>query len=166
MHIPSVIKMVAAALVATAMMAAAGSHQSASATANSAHKDSTDAAATVDAFHKALERGDSAGALKLLASDAIILESGDSETRAEYRSHHLAADIAFTKAIPGVRGPLKVLIEGSTAWTVCSTSTQGDYNGRHINSAGVESMVLTKKAGEWHIRSIHWSSHTRRAPAA
>ena len=162
----SVVKVVVTALVATAMMAAAGPHQSASATADSAHKDSTDAAATVDAFHKALEKGDSTAAITLLASDAVILESGDTETRAEYRSHHLAADIAFTKAIPGARGPLKVFIEGSTAWTVSSTSTQGDYNGRHINSAGVESMVLTKKAGQWHIRSIHWSSRTRRAPAA
>ena len=124
--------------------------------------DSAAVAATVNAFHGSLSRSDSAGALALLAQDVMILESGDVETRAEYRSHHLAADIAFTTAVPSTSGPLKVFVEGSTAWTVRTSITQGDYKGRAINSSGVESMVLTRVGGKWLIRSIHWSSHTRR----
>ncbi len=124
--------------------------------------DSAGVAAIVASFHSALAHSDSAGVLALLAPDALILESGDIETRAEYRSHHLAADIAFTAAVPSTSGPLKVFVSGSTAWTVRTSLTQGDYKGRFINSAGVESMVLTRSAGKWQIRSIHWSSHTRR----
>ena len=63
--------------------------------------DSSDVAATVDRFHAALSAGDSTGALALLADDAVILESGGVETRDEYRSHHLPADIAFAQAVPG-----------------------------------------------------------------
>jgi len=124
--------------------------------------DSAAVAAVVNAFHSSLAQSDTAGALALLAQDVMILESGDVQTLAEYRSHHLAGDIAFTKAVPSTSGPLQVSIEGSTAWTVRTSITQGDYKGRAINSAGVESMVLTKSAGKWQIRSIHWSSHTRR----
>jgi len=124
--------------------------------------DSAAVAAAVASFHHSLARSDSVGALALLARDVMILESGDVETLAEYRSHHLAADIAFTKAVPGTSGPLQISIEGSTAWTVRTSITQGDYKGRAINSAGVESMVLTRSAGQWRIRSIHWSSHSRR----
>ena len=124
--------------------------------------DSAAAAAVVTSFHNALANSDSAVVLALLSLDATILESGEVETRNEYRSHHLAADIAFTKALPGTSGPLQVYVNGSTAWTIRTTLTQGDYKGRSINSAGVESMVLTRSGGTWQIRSIHWSSHARR----
>lgn len=124
--------------------------------------DSLAVVAAVNGFHSSLAHSDSAGALALLASDVMILESGDVQTLAEYRSHHLAGDIAFTKAVPSTLGPLQVSTEGSTAWTVRTSTTAGNYKGRSINSSGVESMVLTKSAGQWRIRSIHWSSHARR----
>ena len=54
-------------------------------------------ASAVAAFHAALAAGDSVAALELLAPDAQILESGSSETLAEYRAHHLPADIAFPR---------------------------------------------------------------------
>lgn len=127
--------------------------------------DSAAAAKTVDDYHAALSSGDSARALALLAPDAVILESGAMETRAEYRSHHLAGDIAFAKAVKSERGPLVVRIDGSTAWTSSTSVTQGTFNGRAINSSGAESMVLTKGPDGWRIRAIHWSSRTRRPPA-
>ena len=55
------------------------------------------------AFHAALAAGDSAAALALLAPDAVVLESGEVETRAEYAAHHLAADIEFSRAVPSQR---------------------------------------------------------------
>ena len=127
--------------------------------------DSTAAAKTVDDYHAALSSGDSARALALLAPDAVILESGGMETRAEYRSHHLAGDIAFAKAVKSERSPLVVRIAGNTAWTSSTSVTQGTFNGRAINSSGAESMVLTKGPDGWRIRAIHWSSRTRRPPA-
>ena len=65
--------------------------------------DSTAILATVTAFHAALAAGDSAAALALLAPDAVVLESGEVETRAEYAAHHLAADIEFSRAVPSQR---------------------------------------------------------------
>ena len=127
--------------------------------------DSSAVAAVVDNYHKALASGDSTSALNLLADDAIILESGGLETRAEYRSHHLPGDIGFARAVKSVRGPLKVTLNGDAAWTSSTSTTQGEFNGRPINSVGAESMVLTRSGASWRIRSIHWSSRNRRPPA-
>ncbi len=124
--------------------------------------DSAAVVAVVNQYHAALSSGDSTRALSLLAGDAIILESGGTETRAEYRSHHLAGDIAFARAVKSVRSAVTVRIDGNAAWTSGTSTTSGEFNGRPIKSAGAESMVLTKSGDSWKIRSIHWSSRNRR----
>lgn len=123
--------------------------------------DSIAVATVVRDFHNALSRGDSIVGLSLLASDAVILESGGVEPRSEYRSHHLPEDIEFAKSVEVKREPLQVRMEGSTAWTVGTSTARGKFRGRTINSVGAESMVLTKQAGGWRIRSVHWSSRNR-----
>ncbi|MEO8193596.1 MAG: DUF4440 domain-containing protein [Gemmatimonadales bacterium] len=153
---------VAAALGACALVAAATFPADRRSSIPTVHADSAAVAGTVNAFHRALSSGDSAAALAALAGDAVVLESGELETRAAYRSHHLAGDIAFAKAVRSERGPLNVTVEGNTAWTTATSTTQGAYNGRQINSAGAESMVLTRSKDVWRIRSIHWSSRTQR----
>ena len=132
--------------------------------ANATHADSVAVAKAVNDFHAALSKGDSSSALVLLSNDAVILESGAVEARSEYRSHHLPADIEFAKAVKGKRGPLQVTVRGTVAWTAGTTETMGEFKGRAINSTGAESMVLTKEAAGWRIRSIHWSSR-RRTPS-
>jgi ketosteroid isomerase-like protein len=117
----------------------------------------------VDRYHRALESADSVGALALLASDAVILESGGVETREEYRSHHLPADIAFVRAVTGVRSPIRVVVRGDVAWATSTTTAQGDFRGRPVNSAGAELMVLTRTTDGWKINAIHWSSRSRRS---
>ena len=124
--------------------------------------DSAAVVAAVHAFHAALARGDSAAALRLLAPDVRILESGGVETLADYRAHHLPADIDFARAVPGTRGPLGVTVRGDVAWTVGTSETKGELRGRAINSAGAESMVLVRGADGWRISAIHWSSRARR----
>ena len=124
--------------------------------------DSTAIVAVVERYHEALARGDSATALSLLAPDAVILESGGVETRAEYRSHHLPGDIAFARAVRRERGPVRVVIQGDVAWVSSTSTSQGEYGGRAINSAGAELVVLTREAGDWRIRAIHWSSRAIR----
>src|SRR5512147_1239998 len=104
--------------------------------------DSAAAKSTVLAFHEALVRGDSTGALRLLASDAVILENGDQETREEYRSHHLATDIEFAQAAPARLRGMQVTVNGDVAWASSTTVTQGTYRGQAINSTGAELMVL------------------------
>jgi ketosteroid isomerase-like protein len=126
------------------------------------NSDSATVAKVVNDFHHALSTGDSATALRLLSNDAVILESGDIETRSEYRSHHLPADIEFAKAVASKRGPLQVNVKGSVAWTAGKNTTRGEFKGRPIDSTGAESMTLTKEATGWKIRSIHWSSRKNR----
>jgi ketosteroid isomerase-like protein len=134
--------------------------------ASSADSDSTHVTKVVADFHKALVNADSAAVRTLLAQDAVILESGGMETRSEYLSHHLPGDIAFAKAVASTDGPVHVTIAGNTAWTAGTSTTQGTFNGRAINSTGAESMVLTKESAGWKIRSIHWSSRNRRSAAS
>ena len=124
--------------------------------------DSAAVAGVVDQFHDALTKGDSATALSLLAPDAVVLESGRLETRNEYRSHHLSSDMQFSRVIKAVRGPVKVVVAGDVAWTSGTSTAEGEFNGRAINTTGAESMVLSRSSGVWRIRSIHWSSRNRR----
>lgn len=125
--------------------------------------DSAAAATVVRQFHDALVRGDSVGALALLAEDAIVLEAGTIETRAEYQRHHLPADIRFAQAVPSTRGSVRVAVAGDVAWITSSSETIGTFEDRPINSVGAELMVLSRTAAGWRIRAIHWSSR-RRAP--
>ena len=125
-------------------------------------RDSAAVAAVVERFHQALAAGDSTGALALLAPDAIILEAGGVETRAEYRSHHLGSDIEFARAIRSQRGPVRVRLKGDVAWAASTSSTEGQFRERAINAAGAELMVLTRTPRGWRISAIHWSSRTRR----
>ena len=120
--------------------------------------DSTDVARTVQAFHAALARGDSAAVLALLASDAQIVEAGGIETLAEYRAHHLPADIEYARAVPSTPGALYVTIQGESAWVVSTSDAKGEFRGRAVNSRSAELMVLTRTRVGWHIRAIHWSS--------
>jgi ketosteroid isomerase-like protein len=116
-------------------------------------------AAAVDAFHAALASGDGAGAMRLLAPDAVILEEGDRESRAHYEEHHLPADIAFAKAVPSVRRDEQVTVSGDVAWVSANSESRGRLRDRPVHLVGAELIVLTKSSGAWTIRAIHWSSH-------
>jgi ketosteroid isomerase-like protein len=115
--------------------------------------------AALAAFHEALRRGDGRAAMELLAPDALVLENGSTETRAEYEKHHLMEDIAFAGAVSSTRSVPTVQIEGDAAWVVSTSRSNGSFRGREINSVGTELVVLTKSAKGWRIRAIHWSSH-------
>lgn len=125
--------------------------------------DSVAVAGVIAKYHEALAAGDSVAALALLADDAVILESGGVETRAEYRSHHLPGDINFAKAIKDQRGPVHVRVHGDVAWASSTSTTQGEMNGRTVNSVAAELMVLVRTGQGWKISAIHWSSRQRRA---
>jgi ketosteroid isomerase-like protein len=126
--------------------------------------DSAGALAAVEQFHAAIAAGDSLRALSLLADDVTIQEGGAVDSKVSYRSGHLGADIAFTTAIPAVRSDVRVRLAGHVAWVTAATSTTGTYNGRPVNSAGAELMVLLHGADGWRITNIHWSSRRRSSP--
>lgn len=109
-------------------------------------------------FSEALGKGDSAAAAALLAADAIILESGERETRAQYLAEHLAADISFAKSLSPTRTVVDVRRQGDVVWITSTSVSRGRFEGRDINSVGAELIVLSRTKGKWLIRAIHWSS--------
>lgn len=122
--------------------------------------DSAAITATVQGFAEALQKGDAAAAMALLAADALILESGSKQTRAEYEEKHLHEDMAMLKAVPMTRSDLVIKQEGSAAWATSLYRINGAFEGKEINSQGAELTVLTRSGGAWKIRAIHWSNHS------
>ena len=121
------------------------------------------AAATVDAFHSALRRGDTQAASALLANEVLIFEGGGVErSRAEYQSHHLGADAAFSKAVPSVLARRSGEASGAMAWIASEGRTTGTYNGKPVDRLTAETMVLRRVGREWKIVQIHWSSAAAR----
>ena len=115
----------------------------------------------VGRFHAALEHGDSAGAATLLDERAVILESGELETRDDYLGHHLTADIAFARTVRSSRQLRRVQQAGDGAWVVSISRAVGTFAGRPVDSEGVELMTLVRTSAGWRIAAIHWSSHRR-----
>ena len=112
----------------------------------------------MESFYSAVKRGDAMAAMSHIAEDAVFLESGRLETRAEYEANHLPADIAFEKQVDGRRGPWRVTIDRNTAWAIATTEYNGTFDGSPVNFISAQLAVLTQLDGRWLIRSIHWSS--------
>ena len=127
-----------------------------------AASDSAEVVKTIAKFHTALANNDSAGALALLSPEVLIIESGSVETRADYRAYHLAADIEFARAAPSTRTVVRVTVQGDVAWVISTSVTQGQANGRAVNSTGAELTVLRRVGTKWQISAVHWSSRSRR----
>lgn len=127
-----------------------------------ATSDSAAVVAAVHAFHAALEQGDTAAVKALLASDVRVLEGGGIETRDEYLSHHLPGDMAYASAVPAKQGDISVFVHGDVAWAVSSSTRQGTYREREVNSTGAELMVLVRDMGAWRVAAVHWSSRNAR----
>jgi len=117
------------------------------------------AARVVDAFHAALRRGDTKAALSHLTEDSLIYEAGGVERgRQEYASHHLAADAAFARAVPGTITRRAGQGVGDIAWLATEGRTKGTYKDKPVDRITSETMVLRRVAGAWKIVHIHWSS--------
>jgi ketosteroid isomerase-like protein len=118
-----------------------------------------DVTAALESFYGAMKRGDTAAAMAQIAPDAVFLETGRIETRAEYEMNHLPADIAFEKQVTGKRGPLKITVKGDAAWVIATTQFDGTFDGNPVSFVSQQLAVLTREDdGRWMIRSIHWSS--------
>ena len=119
--------------------------------------------AVVSRFHTAVASGNAAAAMAVVGADAVFLEAGSVETRAEYEKNHLPADIEFEKDVPMKRSALRVVVSGDAAWATCTTELKGTFQARAIDSIGTEMMVLSRTAGGWQIRAVSWSSRARPA---
>ena len=150
-----------AALAALALPAPAGAQPGRHGHAEAAPPSAAppQAAKVVDAFHAALARGDTAGALAQLSDDALIFEAGGAErSKAEYLAEHLPADAEFAKTTEAKVEWRTGRASGATAWIASEGRTTGQFRGKLINSRTTETMVLTRMGGRWKISHIHWSS--------
>jgi ketosteroid isomerase-like protein len=154
--------------VAVAIMAVAPplfAHEPAAAAAHSSKLPAAarGAAATVDAFHAALHRGDTNSAAALLADDALIFESGGVErSKAEYSAHHLPADAEFSAAVQSVVSDRAGNSDGTIAWIASEGRTTGTFHGKALDLVTTETMLLRRNGNAWKIVHIHWSSETKR----
>ena len=123
----------------------------------SAPPSEADVTAVVDAFYGAISAGDSQAAMRLIAPDAVFVESGKIETRAEYEANHLPADIDFESKVKAERGPLRITFDGrETAWVISTAEYDEGNPEKYINT---QLMVLTRDTGDWRIRTISWSAN-------
>ena len=113
---------------------------------------------TVAAFHLALASGEGEGALALLDANVRIFESGHAETREDYASGHLRADMAFAAAVERTTTWSRVEVSGDVAVYLSEYHTTGTYRDREIDSHGTETVVLGRSDGGWKIQHVHWSS--------
>lgn len=113
---------------------------------------------TAEEFHDALAGGKPDAVMALLQPDVLIVEGGTVQTRDEYQSEHLSADITYASAVPGKQLDAKVRQAGDVAWVTSTFRVAGTFKDRKIDDVAAETMILTKTPEGWRIRAIHWSS--------
>ena len=107
-------------------------------------------------FGAAIARGDSTGALAMLADDVVIREGGRAETKAQFRSGHLRADMAYAAAVKSELLSEVVTLSGDVALYTRRYRITGRYRDRDIDRTSAEAMVLVRTADGWRIRLVHW----------
>lgn len=157
-------KLLSIVAMTTALLASGAAAHGPTASADAAPPLKGDAAAAakvVDAFHAALNVGDTASAAALMSDGVLVLESGGAErSKAAYAAHHLAADAAFQKAA------LESLVRrvggasGDLAWVATEGLVSGQVGERAINRTTTETMLLERQPAGWRIVHVHWSSRS------
>jgi len=149
----------AALLVLTATAVSAHAPAKHEAAAISVPQSAQAAAATVDAFHGALRRGDTKTAASLLAADALVFEEGGVErSKAEYVERHLPADAAFSQVVASTITRRSGGSDGALAWIASEGRMTGTYKGKAVDRVTTETMVLRRVGPTWKVVHIHWSS--------
>lgn len=144
----------AVALIASTGVAAQASD------VNAVRKVLTDEAAAV-------EKGDLVALDKLWANDesVTVFESGHANYGwSDYRNNHLGPELKEFKNTKYSFSDLKIRVDGKTAWATFKYSLSADLKTRSVQSGGLATAILEKRAGKWRI--VHWhSSAPRRQPA-
>ena len=117
-----------------------------------------EAEAVAKAFHEALQHGDRAGVLALLAANATISEGGRTQTRDDYANGHLGEDIAFLKNAKITPVSLGSMPMGGTAMVGSESDIQTTLKGKPTTLRSREVLSLQKDGKNWKIVSIQWQS--------
>lgn len=123
--------------------------------------DSAEVVEAVEGFHEALAARDSTAVDAMLLPEAVILESGNLETKKEYFGHHFGADAAFLENMDREIERRRVRIEEGAAWVSTTSHLSGTYNGESLDLDSAELMVLRETPEGWRVAAIHWSSRER-----
>lgn len=114
----------------------------------------------------AVEKGDLKALDQIWANDesVTVFESGHANYGwSDYRNSHLAPELKEFKNTKYAFSDLKVKVDGRTAWATFKYALSADLGSRRIESGGLGTAILQKRAGKWRI--VHWhSSAPRRAP--
>ena len=120
-----------------------------------------DAVATVDRFSAALSAG------KELDPNVLILESGGAErSAAEYLGGHARSDAEFLKTAHQQLRRRTAHASGDFAWVASESELHLQKDGKPVTVLSTETMLLQRRAAEWKIVHIHWSSRKKDPSAA
>ena len=116
----------------------------------------------VDTFNKALASADFDRVKSLMAPEAIILESGGVErSRDEYLGHHAKSDASFLAGAHVNVLSRTARINGDLAWVATESEVHAAKGNKPLTLLSTETMILGKRAGDWRIVHIHWSSRPK-----
>ena len=121
-----------------------------------------DAVATVDRFSAALSAGDLAKAGKELDPDVLIFESGGAErSAAEYLGGHAKSDAEFLKSAHQQLRRRSAHASGDFAWVASQSELHLQNDGKPVTVLSTETMLLQRRAADWKIVHIQWSSRKK-----
>lgn len=122
-------------------------------------------AAVVDRFHEALRASDATTALRQLAPDLVVFETGYGElTPGGYLEGALANDLAFAVVTRRRIVDRSLRQEGNTAWVMSIAEITGTPGEQDIRLRQAETMILRRYEDGWKIAHIHWSAHSVEGP--
>ncbi len=132
--------------------------------ANLLFADETPAPAqVVDAFHKALEAGDSAAALSHLRRDVVVYEMGlVDRSRNAYFANHLQRDMRGARYYQRELSSRSSGGSGDQRWVLSSYRNTRSEGGRSTVHESIETMILRRQGNAWRIVHIHWSARPPR----
>lgn len=127
-----------------------------------AASDTSDVLSAADALGEAIVAGDRAAVERLMLPEARIMEGGNTETRAEYLSHHFASDGSFLRAVQQEPLSRNVEFDAHTARVVSTSRLYGTYRERSLDLISTEVLLLRHSPDEgWKVLEVHWTSEPR-----
>lgn len=122
--------------------------------------------AVAESFSAAIKAGDFDAARELLDERVLILESGGAQrTREEYLGHHAVGDAAYLRTATIRVTNRSGDVAGDMAWLATESEIASGTGATAKTTLSTETMVLARKAGNWKIVHIHWSSRPKKAGA-
>ncbi len=122
------------------------------------------AEAAAKTFQSALQHGDRAAVLAMLAPDVSVSEGGHVQSRADYANGHLGEDVAFLKDATITPVSIASMPMGDTAMVGSESEIKTAVKGKPVTLRSRELLKLKQNGKDWKIVSIQWQSTPEPAP--